>query len=61
MEIDKYGSLFAVLFTLVHSRVAGGLLVKALDCRSKGPGFQSHLQQSFISLLGALSPISNIE
>ena len=25
MEIDKYGSLFVALFTLVHSRVAGGL------------------------------------
>ena len=36
--------------------VEGGLLVKALDCGSKGPGFQSHLQQRFISLLGALSP-----
>ena len=33
-----YGSLFVVLFTLVHSRVAGGLLVKALDCGSEGPG-----------------------
>ena len=31
--------------------VKGGLLVKALECRSKGPGFQSHLQQTFISLL----------
>ena len=41
--------------------VVAGLLVKALDCRSKGPGFQSHLQQRFISLLGALSPTSNIE
>ena len=28
----------------LHSKgVAGGLLVKALDCRSKDPGFQSHL------------------
>ena len=41
--------------------VEGGLLVKALDCGSKGPGFQSHLQQRFISLLGALSPTSKIE
>ena len=31
-------------------------MVKALDCGLKGPGFQSHLQQRFISLLGALSP-----
>ena len=38
--------------------VAGGQLIKALDCESKGPGFQSHLQQRFISLLGALSPTS---
>ena len=36
--------------------VEGGLLVKALDCGSKGPGFQSHLQQRFVSLPGALSP-----
>ena len=36
--------------------VESGLLVKALHCGSKGPGFQSHLQQRFISLLGALSP-----
>ena len=41
--------------------VAGGLLVKALYCGSKGPRFQSHLQQRFISLLGALSPTSKIE
>ena len=41
--------------------VAVGLLVKALDCGLKGPGFQSHLQQRFISLLGALSPTSKIE
>ena len=41
--------------------VEGGLLVKALDCGSKGPGFQSHLQQRFISLLGALSPTPKIE
>ena len=45
----------------VGSWVAGGILVKALDCGSKGPGFQSHLQQRFISLLGALSPTSKIE
>ena len=40
MEIAMciYGSLFVVLFTLAHSRVAGGLLVKALDCGLKGPG-----------------------
>ena len=38
--------------------VAVGLLVKALDCGSKGPEFQSHLQQRFIFLLGALSPMS---
>ena len=44
-----------------HLEVVGGLLVKALDCGSKGPGFQSHLQQRFISLLGALSPTSKIE
>ena len=42
-------------------KVEGGLLVKALDCGSKGPGFQSHLQQRFISLLGALSPTPKIE
>ena len=41
--------------------VAGGLLVKALDYGSKDPGFQSHLQQRFISLLGTLSPTSKIE
>ena len=41
--------------------VEGGLSVKALDCGSKGPGFQSHLQQRFISLLGALSPTPKIE
>ena len=45
----------------VLMRVAGGLLVKTLDCGSKDPGFQSHLQQRFISLLGALSPTSKIE
>ena len=39
----------------------GGLLVKALDCRLKGPEFQSHLQQRFISLLGALGPTPKIE
>ena len=44
---------FVVLFTLAHLRVAGG-------CRSKGPGFQSHLQQRFISLLGALSLTSKL-
>ena len=36
--------------------VASGLLVKALDCGLKGLGFQWHLQQRFISILGALSP-----
>ena len=41
--------------------VAGGLLVKALDCGSKSPGFQSHLQQRLISLPGALSFTSKIE
>ena len=46
---------------LVIVRVEGALLVKALDCGSKGPGFQSHLQQRFISLLGALSPTPKIE
>ena len=40
--------------------VVGGLLVKALDCGFKDPGFQSHLQQRFISLLGALSPTSQL-
>ena len=41
---------------LVIVRVEGGLLVKALDCGSKGPGFQSHLQHAeIISLLGELS------
>ena len=40
---------------------AGGLVVKVLDCEPKGPGFQPHLQQRFISLLGALSPTSKIE
>ena len=44
-----------------RSGVEGCLLVKALDCGSKGPGFQSHLQQRFISLLGALSPTPKIE
>ena len=34
---------------------------KALDCELKGPGFQSHLLQRFISLLGALSPTPKIE
>ena len=34
---------------------------KALDCGSKGPGFQSQLQQRFIYLLGALSPTPKIE
>ena len=41
--------------------VGGGLLVKALDCGSKGPEIQSHLQQRFISLLGLLSPTPKIE
>ena len=45
----------------VQEGVAGGLLVKALDYGSKDPGFQSHLQQRFISLLGAVSPTSEIE
>ena len=36
--------------------VASGLLVKALDCGSKDPEFQSQLQQRFTSLPGALSP-----
>ena len=37
------------------------ILVKALDCGSKGPGFQSLLQQRFICLQGALSPTPKIE
>ena len=41
--------------------VAGSLLVKALDYGLKDPGFQSHLPQRFISLLGALSPTSKID
>ena len=46
--------------------VASGLLVKALDCGSKGLEFQSHLQQRFISqrfisLPCALSPTPKIE
>ena len=41
--------------------VASGLLVKALDCGSKGLEFQSHLQQRFISFPGALSPTPKIE
>ena len=45
----------------VQEGVAGGLSVKALDYGLKDPGFQSHLQQRFISLLGALSPTSKIE
>ena len=55
--------LAALICSLVMSTlgVAGGLLVKALDYGSKDPGFQSHLQQRFISLLGALSPTSKIE
>ena len=56
-----YRSLFVVLFTLVHLRVAGGLLVQALDCRSKGQGFQSHLQQRFISLLAQPHLINWVE
>ena len=36
-------------------------MVKALDCGSKGPEIQSHLQQRFISLLGLLSPTPKIE
>ena len=47
--------------TLERKGVASGLLVKALDCGSKGLEFQSHLQQRFISLLGALSPTPKIE
>ena len=35
-------------------------MVNALDYRSKDPGFQSHEQQRFISLLGALSPTSKL-
>ena len=41
--------------------VAGGLVVKVLDCKSKGPRFQPHLQQRFISLPDALNPTSKIE
>ena len=37
------------------------ILVKALESGSKGPGFQSNLQQRFISLLGALSPTPKFE
>ena len=52
-----------VYYTSKHLSIGveGGLLVKALDCGSKGPGFQSDLQQRFISLLGALSPTAKIE
>ena len=46
---------------LIFLGVASGLLVKALDCGSKGLEFQSHLQQRFISLPGALSPTPKIE
>ena len=41
---------------LLLNWVEGGLLVKSLDCGSKGLALQSHLQQRFISLPGALSP-----
>ena len=34
----------------------GGLLVKALDCRLKGPGFLSHLQRRFFFSSGYTQP-----
>ena len=40
--------------------VCGGLVVTTLDCGLKGPRFQYHQQQRFVSLLGALSPASKI-
>ena len=36
--------------------VAGGLLVKALDCGSKDPGFQSHYQQQDIGWIFTILP-----
>ena len=49
-------SMHMLLVQSKYVGVAGGLLVKALDCGLIGPRFQSHLQQRFISLQGALSP-----
>ena len=36
--------------------VAGRLLVKAVDCGSKGPGFQSHLEQRFLLWVHSVLP-----
>ena len=42
--------------------IAGGLFVKSLDCmHTKSPRLQPHLQQTFISLQGALSPTPKLE
>ena len=41
--------------------VAGRLLVKAVDCGSKGPGRVPVPLGAEISLVGALSPTSKIE
>jgi len=37
-----------------HKHASWGL---GLECGAKGPLFQSHLQQTFISYLSALSPV----
>ena len=63
LEATRY-NLWAAAIREARSQptgVASGLLVRALDCRSKGLEFQSHLQQRFISLPGALSPTPKIE
>ena len=41
---------------IYRKRVAGGLLLKALGCGLKGPGFQSHMQQRFIFSSGCTQP-----
>ena len=62
-NVEQSGEGMIILAWTVQDNVgvASGLLVKALDCRSKRLGFQSHLQQRFISLPGALSPTPKIE
>ena len=54
-----HNSLYVVglsQFVVALPGVESGLSVKALHCGLKDPGFQSQLQQRFISLPDALSP-----
>ena len=57
MVMHVFSYFFCENFMLyIIKRVAGGLLVKALDCGWKGPGFQSHLQQIFLLWVHSVLP-----